>query len=73
MILHLKRTAKMFKTTITVIAQSLLISPLVILQPGVSHAQQTSQTAALNQARAGIEHLSPKRKKALKLSFQRGF
>lgn len=48
----------MFKTTITVIAQSLLISPLVILQPGVSHAQQTSQTAALNQARAGIEHLS---------------
>lgn len=48
----------MFKTTITVIAQSLLISPLVILQPGVSHAQQPSQTAALNQARAGIEHLS---------------
>ena len=48
----------MLKPTITVIAQSLLISPLVILQPGVSHAQQPSQTDALNQARAGIEQLS---------------
>ena len=48
----------MLKTTITVIAQSLLISPLVILQPGISHAQQPSQTDALNQARASIEQLS---------------
>ncbi len=48
----------MLKPTITVIAQSLLISPLVILQPGLSHAQQPSQTDALNQARAGIEQLS---------------